>query len=66
MLTGVGALLSGLDRVIENETGIRCTIAENPVNCVAIGTGKYIEYQTDDDKGFFSSIKNFFSLENND
>ena len=47
VLTGGGALLSGLDRVIEKETGIRCTIAENPVNCVAVGTGKYIEYQTE-------------------
>ena len=66
MLTGGGALLSGLDRVIENETGIKCTIAENPVNCVAIGTGKYIEYQTAEDKSIWDSIKNFFSLEEND
>ena len=66
VLTGGGALLSGLDRVIENETGIKCTIAENPVNCVAIGTGKYIEYQTVEDKSIWSSIKSFFSLEEND
>lgn len=66
VLTGGGALLSGLDRVIEKETGIRCTIAENPVNCVAIGTGKYIEYQADDDRGILKSIKKFFSLEEND
>ena len=66
VLTGGGALLSGLDRVIENETGIKCTIAENPVNCVAIGTGKYIEYQTAEDKSIWDSIKNFFSLEEND
>ena len=66
VLTGGGALLSGLDRVIENETGIKCTIAENPVNCVAIGTGKYIEYQTEEDKGLFSGLKNFLNIEDDE
>lgn len=66
VLTGGGALLSGFDRVIENETGIKCTIAENPVNCVAIGTGKFIEYQTEEDGGVFSNIRGFFSVEKDD
>ncbi len=65
VLTGGGALLSGLDRMIERETGIRCTIADNPVNCVAIGTGKFIEYQTDDESGILNKIKNFFKIEEN-
>ncbi len=43
MLAGGGALLSGLDRLIMEETGMPVTIAEAPLDCVAIGTGKVIE-----------------------
>lgn len=44
VLTGGGALLNGMDRLIETRTGIPTMIAEDPLNCVAIGTGKYIEF----------------------
>jgi rod shape-determining protein MreB len=44
VLTGGGALVAGLDRVIEESTGIKCVTAEDPVSCVANGTGKYLEY----------------------
>lgn len=43
MLTGGGALLSGLDRLIREETGMPVSIAENPLDCVAIGSGKVLE-----------------------
>ncbi|MCF6463689.1 rod shape-determining protein [Clostridium sp. Cult1] len=43
MLTGGGALLDGLDRLIRNETGMPVHVAENPLDCVAIGTGKALE-----------------------
>lgn len=43
MLTGGGALLKGLDRLIHDETGIGVTIAERPLECVAIGSGKVLE-----------------------
>lgn len=43
MLTGGGALLDGIDRIIINETGMPVHIAENPLDCVAIGTGKALE-----------------------
>lgn len=43
MLTGGGALLSGLDKIIKIETGIPVLIAENPLDCVALGTGKCME-----------------------
>jgi rod shape-determining protein MreB len=43
MLAGGGALLSGLDMLIKEETGMPVTIAENPLDCVAIGTGKVLE-----------------------
>ncbi|SHD77950.1 rod shape-determining protein [Schnuerera ultunensis] len=43
MLTGGGALLDGLDRLIRNETGMPVHVAEDPLDCVAIGTGKALE-----------------------
>jgi rod shape-determining protein MreB len=43
MLAGGGALLSGLDTLIKEETGMPVTIAENPLDCVAIGAGKVLE-----------------------
>lgn len=43
MLTGGGALLEGLDRLINKETGIPVHIADRPLDCVAIGTGKALE-----------------------
>lgn len=39
MLSGGGALLRGLDMKIKSETGIDIKIAENPIDCVAEGTG---------------------------
>ena len=39
-LTGGGALLANLDKVIERITGVTVKIAENPLNCVVLGTGK--------------------------
>ncbi|MDU5080626.1 rod shape-determining protein [Tissierella carlieri] len=43
MLTGGGALLDGLDRLIIEETGMPVHIAEQPLDCVAIGTGKALD-----------------------
>ena len=43
MLTGGGALLKGLDRLISKETGMPVTVSENPLDCVATGTGKALE-----------------------
>lgn len=45
VLTGGGALLRHLDRVISEETGIPVIVAENALDCVAIGTGRYLEYK---------------------
>ncbi len=42
-LTGGGALLSGLDKTITKHTGVPCYVAENPKECVAIGTGMSLE-----------------------
>ncbi|ABR48447.1 cell shape determining protein, MreB/Mrl family [Alkaliphilus metalliredigens QYMF] len=43
MLTGGGALLDGLDKLVRRETGMPVQIAEEPLDCVALGTGKTIE-----------------------
>lgn len=43
VLTGGGSLLNGLEDIIEQRTGIQTMTAENPVCCVAVGTGLYAE-----------------------
>ena len=43
VLTGGGALLTGLDDVIREETGLPVTVAEDPLTCVALGTGRALE-----------------------
>ena len=40
VLTGGGALVDGLAQLLTDETGIKTTVAENPLDCVALGTGK--------------------------
>ena len=42
-LAGGGALLRGLDSLIMQETGMPVHIAENPIDCVAQGTGRALE-----------------------
>ena len=44
MLSGGGALLRGLDTLIQNETGIEVHIAEAPLDCVALGTGAVLNH----------------------
>jgi len=39
VLTGGGAMLGGMDKLIQNETGMPVSIANEPLNCVALGTG---------------------------
>lgn len=43
VITGGGAMLYGIDKRVEQRTGITCYIAENPMDCVAIGTGKALD-----------------------
>lgn len=43
VITGGGALLYGIDKRVEQRTGITSIIAENPMDCVAIGTGKALD-----------------------
>jgi rod shape-determining protein MreB len=43
VLTGSGALLKGLSKLVAQQTGVPVIIAENPLLCVALGAGKFIE-----------------------
>ncbi len=43
VLTGGGALLEGIDEVLRDETGLPVTVAEDPLTCVALGTGRALE-----------------------
>ncbi len=43
VLTGGGALLSGLDQLLREETSLPVTIAEDPLRCVVMGCGRVLE-----------------------
>lgn len=43
VLTGGGALIYGLDKLLQEKTGINVILAEDAISCVAIGTGKVLE-----------------------
>ena len=43
VLTGGGALLNGLDRLLAEETGLPVSIAEDPLTCVVRGSGKALD-----------------------
>lgn len=45
MLTGGGALLGDLDVALREQTGLAVTVAEESLNCVALGTGKALEHR---------------------
>ena len=55
MLTGGGALLRGLDRLISAETKMPVLVAENPLDCVVDGTGVCLE----NDMLSLTSTKNY-------
>ncbi|HEX2390473.1 MAG TPA: rod shape-determining protein [Casimicrobiaceae bacterium] len=44
VLTGGGALLRNLDRLIARETGVPAYVAEDPMACVAVGAGRALEH----------------------
>ncbi|WP_168123760.1 rod shape-determining protein [Paenibacillus sp. HB172176] len=44
VLTGGGALLRNLDKLLQRETGMPVIVAENPLDCVAIGTGRSLDH----------------------
>ena len=45
MLTGGGAMLGELDLALREQTGLSISIADQPMSCVALGTGKALEHE---------------------
>mgnify|MGYP001157109140 CR=1 FL=1 len=43
VLTGGGALLGNVDLVLRHSTGLPVTLADEPLSCVALGTGRCLE-----------------------
>jgi rod shape-determining protein MreB and related proteins len=43
VLTGGGALLRNIDLVLRHATGLPVSVAEDPLSCVALGTGRALE-----------------------
>ena len=43
VMTGGGSLLKGLPKLISKETGVSVILAQRPLDCVALGAGKYFE-----------------------
>ena len=44
VMTGGGSLLTNLDQVLRERTGLPVSIADEPLSCVALGTGKVLEH----------------------
>ncbi|KXL51956.1 Rod shape-determining protein MreB [Anaerotignum neopropionicum] len=61
VMTGGGSLLYGLDKLIQTKTGVNAMVAEDAVSCVAIGTGRYIEYMADNTAEEKKGRTGFFS-----
>ncbi|WFA08694.1 rod shape-determining protein MreB [Tissierella sp. Yu-01] len=60
LMTGGGSLLYGLDKLIEKTTGITTRAAEDAVECVAIGTGKSLDWVEVLEKSMDSGQKSRF------
>ncbi|MCB1814630.1 MAG: rod shape-determining protein, partial [Candidatus Competibacteraceae bacterium] len=54
VLTGGGALLTDLDRLLMEETGLNVVVAEEPLTCVARGGGKVLELMDEYGTDLFS------------
>ncbi len=50
VMTGGGSLLYGLDKLLQEKTGINVVLAEDPLTAVAIGTGRFIDFAGSEDE----------------
>ena len=60
MVAGGGSLLRGITELIRKETDIPVHRAADPLNCVALGTGKYLEQLSEKGSRFFGSHRKSF------
>ncbi|MDD4376424.1 MAG: rod shape-determining protein, partial [Clostridia bacterium] len=58
-ITGGGGLINGLDQLIQDRTGIATMISEDPISCVALGTGKALNHIEMLETGNAIKIKKF-------
>ncbi|MGL1894045.1 MAG: rod shape-determining protein [Spirochaetaceae bacterium] len=58
VMTGGGSNLKGLPKLLAKETGVPVILAENPLLCVALGAGRYFDFEKDDsdNKRIYDSI----------
>ena len=54
VMTGGGSLLKGLPKLIAKETGVPVILAENPLLCVALGAGKFLDSPRDMGNKYFN------------
>ncbi|HSV56466.1 MAG TPA: rod shape-determining protein [Magnetospirillaceae bacterium] len=57
IMAGGGSLLKGLPKLIAKETGVPVILAERPLECVAIGAGKYFETMKSQDGSLYGSVR---------
>ena len=60
MVTGGGALIHGIDRMLSEKLQVPVMVAENPLQSVALGTGILLN-RIKSERGLFSSIRRLFS-----
>ncbi len=60
VMTGGGSMLKGFTKLISKETGVPVILAEEPLNCVAIGAGKSFEVdkETASDRSIYDALNN--------
>lgn len=54
VMTGGGSLLKGFQKLVSKETGVPVILAENPLLCVALGAGKFLENLKDMGRRFYN------------
>ncbi|MHB9291532.1 putative rod shape-determining protein MreB [Hollandina sp. SP2] len=60
VMTGGGSLLKGLPKLVSKETGVPVIVAEAPLDCVALGAGKYFEFARnfDNSRQIYDTLNN--------
>ena len=57
VMTGGGSLLKGFPKLIAKETGVPVILAENPLLCVALGAGKFLESMVKEKGSKYFNVK---------